>query len=178
MMVETKEGDSAENVVIYEESPERLKISIPVRVNWLLFTLHTFGLAVWLVMIWLVLSYLFQGLSNSFVLTVLILLWLAFWLWFGRFLFNRWQYFAANREILFIDDEQLIVRRPMSILGITNAYDINYVSPFYYSDKHNCAAFDYAYAHVYFGSSLNEAAAKDLVEDLNKRYFPEDEEDD
>ncbi len=160
---------------MFEESPERLKVTIPVKVNWILFILHTFGLAVWLVMIWLVLSYLFQGLSNSFVLTVLILIWLAFWLWFGRFLFNRWQYYAANREILFIDEEQLIVRRPMSILGITNVYDINYVSPFYYSDKHNTAAFDYAYAHVYFGQSLDETAAKALIANLNERYFPEEE---
>lgn len=175
MTVEKNEGNSAENGVVYEESPERLKITIPVKVNWLLFTLHALGLAVWLVMVWLVLRYLFQGLSNSFVLTILILLWLVFWMWFGRFLFNRWQYYAANREILFIDKEQIIVRRPLSILGITKAYDINYVSPFYYSDNHNCAAFDYAYAHVYFGSSLDEATAKHLVDDLNERYFPEEE---
>jgi hypothetical protein len=175
MTVETKSGISAEQTILFDETPERLKITIPVKVNWIIFTLHTLGLAVWLVMVWLVFSYLFRGLSNSFVLTALILMWLAFWLWFGRFLFNRWQYYAANREILFIDKEQLIVRRPMSILGITNAYDINYVSPFYYSDKHNCVAFDYAYAHVYFGHSLGETAAKAFIADINERYFPDDE---
>lgn len=175
MSVEEKIAVSAEEHILFEESPERMKITIPVKVNWLLFTLHTFALAIWLVMVGLVVIYLARGLSNSFVLTVLILIWMIFWLWFGRFLFNRWQYYAANREILFIDEEQLIVRRPMSILGITNVYDINYVSPFYYSNKHNCVAFDYAYAHVYFGHSLDETAAKTFVAEINERYFPEDE---
>ena len=175
MTVNGKNGRSAEQDILFEENPERLKITIPVKLNWILFSLHTLALAVWLVMVGLIAIYLFQGLSNSFVLTVLILLWTLLWLWFGRFLWNRWQYYAANREILFIDDEQLIVRRPMSILGITNAYDFKYVSPFYYSDKHQCVAFDYAYAHVYFGHSLDETAARTFVTDINERYFPEDE---
>lgn len=175
MTVDENIQTAGEQGILFEESPERMKITIPMKVNWLLFSLHTFGLAVWLVMVGLVVSYLLRGLSNSFVLTVLILMWLGFWLWFGRFLFNRWQYYAANREILFIDKEQLILRRPMSILGITNVYDINYVSPFYYSDKHACLAFDYAYAHVYFGHSLDETAAKNFAAEINERYFPEDE---
>ena len=175
MTVNGKNGQPIEQGVLFEESPERLKITIPVKVNWILFSLHTLALAIWLVMVGLIVIYLFRGLSNSFVLTVLILLWTLMWLWFGRFLWNRWQYHAANREILFIDEEQLIVRRPMSILGITNVYDINYVSPFYYSDKHHCVAFDYAYAHVYFGHSLDETVAKAFVADLNERYFPDDE---
>jgi hypothetical protein len=36
-------------------------------------------------------------------------------------------------------------------------------------------AFDYAYAHVYFGHSLDETAARTFVTDINERYFPEDE---
>jgi hypothetical protein len=99
------------------------------------------------------------------------------WLWFGRFLFNRWQYYAANREILFFDEEQLIVRRPLSILGITNAYDINYVSTFYYSEKHQSLAFDYAYAHVFLGHSLEKETSLAFINDINERYFPEEEED-
>lgn len=175
MTVNGKDGQTAEQDIIFEENPERLKVTIPVKVNWLLFSLHTLALAIWLAMVGLIVIYLFRGLSNSFVLTVLILLWTLLWLWFGRFLWNRWQYYAANREILFIDEEQLIVRRPMSILGITNAYDFKHVSPFYYSDKHNCVAFDYAYAHVYFGHSLDETAAKSFIAAINGRYFPEDE---
>ncbi|MFZ0548482.1 MAG: hypothetical protein WAM60_23745 [Candidatus Promineifilaceae bacterium] len=175
MSVVDNDGISAEQGVLFEESPERLKVTIPVKVNWVLFSLHSLALGIWLVMVALIIIYLVQGLSNSFVLTLLILLWTVLWLWFGRFLWNRWQYYAANREILFIDKEQLIVRRPMSILGITNAYDFKYVSPFYYSDNHHCVAFDYAYAHVYFGQSLEEPAARAFIAEINGRYFPEEE---
>jgi hypothetical protein len=177
-----KENLSVQNLlpeqnVLFEETPERLKVTIPLKVNWLLFILHAFGLGIWLAMIGVVVVYLFRGLSNSFVLTALIVIWMLFWLWFGRFLWNRWQYYAANREILFIDQEQVIVRRPLSILGITNAYDRRYVSPLYYSENHNCPAFDYAYAHVYFGHSLPESEARALITDLNARYFPDEDED-
>jgi hypothetical protein len=66
----------------------------------------------------------------------------------------------------------------LSILGITNVYDINYVSPFYYSDKHDSVAFDYAYAHVYFGHSLDEPAIMAFIDEINGRYFPDDEDED
>jgi hypothetical protein len=177
-MIENVEtGILADYQVVFDESLERLKVTIPLKVNWLVFSLHSLALGIWLAMVGLIFVYLFRGLSNSFVLTALIILWLLMWLWFGRFLFNRWQYYAANREILFIDEEQLIVRRPLSILGITNAYDINYVSPFYYSEKHHCVAFDYAYAHVFFGHSLDETAALAFIAEINERYFPDGGED-
>ncbi len=168
-------GILADHQVLFDENPDRVKITIPLKVNWVVFGAHALALAVWLVMVGLVVVYLFRGLSNSLVLTALILLWMLIWLWFGRFLFNRWQYYAANREILFIDEEQLIVRRPLSILGITNVYDINYVSAFYYSEKHNCVAFDYAYAHVFFGHSLDETAARAFITEINGRYFPDED---
>lgn len=161
----------------FEESEERLKLVIPVRVNWLLFALFTFALAIWLTMIGIVLLYLFQGLSSSFVLTGLLVIWLGIWLWFGRFLWARWQYSAANREILFFDQEQIIVRRPVSILGSTTSYDFAHVSPFYFSERHGCPAFDYTFYHVYFGRSLIEEAARELVDDLNRRFFPEEDDD-
>jgi hypothetical protein len=116
--------------VTFEESNGRLKVVIPVRFTWWLFGLYTFGLIVWLAMLVAVLIYLLRGLSSSFVLTLILILWLIVWFWFGRFLSGRWQFHAANREILFIDDEQLILRRPVSIFGLTDSYDIHHVSPF------------------------------------------------
>jgi hypothetical protein len=162
----------------FEESAERLKLVIPIRVNWLLFALFSFALAVWAIMIGIVLLYLIRGLSSSIVLTVLLILWLGVWLWFGRFLWARWQYHAANREILFIDTEQVIVRRPVSILGLTTSYHFGHVTPFYFSEPHNCPAFDYAFYHVYFGRGLPTAAARRLIEELNARYFPDEEDED
>jgi hypothetical protein len=159
--------------VTFEESNGRLKVVIPVRFNWLLFGLYTFGLVIWLVMLVAVLTYLLRGLSSSIVLTFILILWLIVWFWFGRFLTNRWQYQAANREILFINGKELIHRRPVSIFGLTNSYDIRHVSPFYFSENHSCPAFDYAFTHVYFGQSLDQQQAKELIDDLNQRYFPE-----
>lgn len=160
-------------VVTFEKSNGRLKVVIPVRFNWWLFGLYSFGLIVWLVMLVAVLTFLLRGLSSSIVLTIILILWLVVWFWFGRFLTNRWQYQAANREILFIDEKELILRRPVSILGLTNSYDIRHVSPFYFSENHSCPAFDYAFSHVYFGQSLDQEKAIELIDRLNQRYFPE-----
>lgn len=160
-------------LVRFEESNGRLKVVIPVPYNWWLLGLYTTGLVVWLAMLGAVLIYLLRGLSSSFVLTIILVLWLIVWIWFGRFLFGRWQYYATNREILFIDDEQLILRRPVSIFGLTNSYDIDHVSPFYFSDKHSCPAFDYAFLHVYFAQSLGQDQAMELINHLNQWCFPE-----
>jgi hypothetical protein len=159
--------------VTFEESNGRLKVVIPVRFTWWLFGLYTFGLIVWLAMLVAVLIYLLRGLSSSFVLTLILILWLIVWFWFGRFLSGRWQFHAANREILFIDDEQLILRRPVSIFGLTDSYDIHHVSPFYFSQRHSCPAFDYAFTHVYFGQCLAQEQALELIDHMNQWCFPE-----
>ena len=159
------------HMMTVEDGIERLKIVIPLRINWPLFLLFSIALLVWLAMLLVVLIYIVRGMSTNFVLTILLILWLIIWFLFGRFLFARWQYYAANREILFVDEEQLILRRPVSILGLTTSYDMSHITPFYFSDKHNCPAFDYAYLHVYFGRSLDREISLKLIEDLNQRYF-------
>jgi hypothetical protein len=158
--------------ITYEESAGRLKVTLPSPVSWPLFGLHTLAMIIWLGMLAAVLVYLLRGLSSSFVLTIILLFWMVIWFWFGRFLWSRWQYHAASREILFIDDEQLVVRRPVSILGLTWVYDMSHVSGMYYSEQHGCPAFDYAYQHVYFGRELDEEQAIVVVNELNRRFFP------
>jgi hypothetical protein len=162
-----------EREIIFEENEQRLKVILPLGRNWLMLALHTLALMVWLVMLAAVFFYLLDGRSSSIVLTVILLLWMVIWLWFGRFLWTRWQYHAASREILFIEPEQLVIRRPVSILGLTWAYDMDHISRLYFSERHRCPAFDYAYQHVYFGRSLAEAQASELIEELNGRCFPE-----
>ncbi len=159
--------------MIFEESPERLKVTIPIRVNFGLLALYSFAGIIWLLMLLAVLIYLIRGFSSSIVLTIILILWLGVWMWFGKFLSGRWQYHASNREILFIDDEKIILRRPVSILGFTTSYDIRHVSPFYFSGRHQCPAFDYAFLHVYFGQSLDPEDAHDLVRILNGKCFPD-----
>ncbi len=161
---------------ILEDGDERLKVVIPFGIHWPALLLHTLAVMTWLGMLIAVLVYLIRGLSSSFVLTVILIIWLLVWLWFGRFLWSRWQYNAASREVLFIEPEQIIVRRPVSILGLTWTYDMNHVSRLYYSDQHSCPAFDYAYLHVYFGRSLGEAQARRLIDEVNRRYFPDEPE--
>jgi hypothetical protein len=164
--------ESTESGITFEETSERLKITIPAGSNRPVRIVYTVSLFVWLGMLLLVISYVLRGFSSSFVLTAILVLWTIVWLWFGRFLWRRWQYHAANREILFIDQEQLIVRRPVSILGQTTAYDFAHVSPFYFSDQHSCPAFDYAFLHVYFGQDLPGEEGRELVAMLNAKYFP------
>jgi hypothetical protein len=160
--------------ITFEEKPEWLKMTLPERRNWLSLFTFSAALLAWVGMLGWIVYFLATERAIHFVLFLLLLLWLAVWLWFGRFLWTRWQYYAADREILFINAEQLIVRRPVSILGITDNYDMRYVSSFYYSDKHNCPAFDYAFQHVYFGHHLTADEAQLLIAELNGRYFPDD----
>ena len=101
----------------------------------------------------------------------MLLVWLYLWYRLGKILWRLWQYYASTREIVFIDKKRLIIRRPVSILGITDAYDFEHVSPFYFSSKHECPGFDYGNQRVYFGQDLSGGSAQKLVEMLNDRYF-------
>ena len=160
-----------------EENSERLKIIWPLQRPWLLFGLFSLTLVVWLVMlvgmsIYLVRDVVQAGERFTFVFSVMIIVWLLVWVWFGRVLSKRWQYVAANREIMFINKKQLIIRRPVSIFGITDAYDMQHVSPFYLSEKHNCPVFDYGFQYINFGRDLPQSEARALIEMLNDRFFP------
>ena len=170
-----RDGMLSENrlMIEYDDGLERSKAVITLRRRWGVLVLYSITLIVWIAMLALFLVYLIGGYSSSIVLTILMLVWLVIWLGFGRFLWKRWQHQAAGREILFVDKEKLIVRRPISILGITTAYDMGHVSPLYFSDKHNCPAFDYAYLHVYFGQDLQSHDAEELIEAINNRWFPD-----
>ena len=155
------------------EQEDRIKITLPIKRKSGLLILFSMALIVWIGMLVVVLTYLIGGLSSSLILTAILIVWVLVWLWFGRFLWNRWQYFAATREILFVDQEQIILRRPVSILGQTTVFDRQHVGEFYISNRHACPAFDYAYLHVYFGQSLPQKEAEHLVNELNTMLYGE-----
>ena len=93
---------------------------------------------------------------------------------FGISVIDAWDLFddwCLRFEILFIDKERLIIRRPVSILGITDAYDWSYLSPFFHSPEHECPGFDYGNQRVYFGQGLGKQSSQQLVQSLNERYF-------
>ncbi len=158
-------------LVEYDDELERMKLTIRLRRKWAFIALYTISLIIWLTMLIVVLVYLLGGKSTSIILTLLLVMWMVVWLSFGRFLWKRWQFQFANREIIFIDHEQLIIRRPVSILGITYAYDMSHIGPFYISQHRHCPAFDYAYQHVYVGQDLSDKDADELVKILNERWF-------
>ena len=172
---------SIENIR-FEENNERLKVILPVKKHWVYLVLYSVMLLIWvgmfifgLVFTW---QAAFSGERFAFVFTVMLLglLYLLFLL--GRIVWGQWQFYAANREILFVHNEMLMVRRPVSIFGITTAYDRAHVTPFYYSEKHNSLAFDYGHQHVYFGHDLPPDPAGRLIGYLNARYYPHYDEDD
>lgn len=114
----------------------------------------------------------FSGERYSFVFTILLLILLYILYRFGKFLRWQWGFFTANREILFLNKERLIIRRPVSIFGPTDAYDMQYVSPFYTAAATGSPAFKYGNHEVLFGQALAETAAGQLVDALNRLYFP------
>lgn len=172
---------SIENIQ-FEENNERLKAMLPVKTHWIFLLLYSVMLLVWIgmfifgfVFTW---RMAFSGERFAFVFTVMLLLLFYPLYLLGKMVWGQWQYYAANREILFVYKETIILRRPVSIFGITTAYDRAHVTPFYFSEKHNCPAFDYGHQHVYFGNDLPADPAARLIGYLNARYFPQYDEDD
>ncbi len=170
--------------VSLEDQPEWLKVVLPIKRNWFLFVVFTFALIVWAVfvigmLIFLVRDVIMAGERFAFVFSVILLIWLAIWLWVGKIVWERWQYYAAAREIVFINKERLIIRRPVSIWGITEAFDMDHVRPFYVSKRHQCPTFEYGSQKVYFGIGLEDGEASGLIKTLNTLYFrgydPDDE---
>lgn len=172
---------SIENIQ-FEENKERLKVVLPVKRHWFYLILYSIMLLTWAGMLVFGLVYTWQiafsGEWFAFLFTVMLLVLLYLLYRLGRIVWQQWQYYAASREILFVHQEMLIVRRPVSIFGITDAFDRAHVTPFYFSEKHNCPAFDYGHQHVYFGQDLPSDSAGRLIGYLNARYYPHHDEDD
>lgn len=160
-----------------KDQPDWLKVMMPVKRNWVLFAVFSAALLVWLVFIIGMVIFLIRDVIMArerfvFAFSMILLIWLALWWWLGKIVWRRWQYYAAGREILFINKERLLIRRPVSIWGLTDAYDMAYIRPFYISKRHHCPTFEYGSQKVYFGLSLRDGEATSLVKTLNSLYFP------
>jgi hypothetical protein len=168
--------------VHFEKTPDRLKAVLPAKRNWWWFALFSILVLIWLVglvwgIIFTVRDIAFSGERFALVFTIMLLVWLYIWYRLGKILWKQWQFYAADREILFVEKERLIVRRPVSILGITDAYDMNHVSPFFYSEEQHAPAFSYGHQRVYFGHGLDQASARQFVRAVNRVAFPDHVED-
>lgn len=163
--------------VHFEQTPERLKIVLPVERNPFLVLLYTVLLVLWLgLMIGAIVfgfQMAFSGERYAFAFTVMILVFLYILYRFGKVLWREWGRLVANRQIMFINNEELILRRPVSIWGNTDSYDMEHVQPFYVDAGSGSPMFDYGYRHVPFAEPLNAVGAGELVRYLNSRYFPD-----
>lgn len=163
------------SAVRFEQTPERLKIVLPIRRNWPLLTIYTVLGITWFAMLIggliFTVRIAFSGESYALVFAVMLLGFLLILFRFGRFLLRQWATYLSNREILFINREELIVRRPVSIWGNTDVYDMQFVTPFYMSNKPQAVAFDYGYRHIYVAEALLPEARVALRQFLNDTYF-------
>ena len=169
--------------ITFADSPEWLKVTMPVQRNWFLLIIFALSLLVWVGMsIWMLIFFVQDVIiarpRAAFVLGVIVVVWLVIWYYVGRIVSRRFQYYATPHELLFINKERLIVRRPFSIWGLTDAFDMSHVRPFYISEKHNCPTFDYGNQKVYFGAALTDEEAAGLLKTLNTLYVRGDDPDD
>jgi signal transduction histidine kinase len=162
--------------VTLEENRDRLKIVLPVRRQWVYLGIYSLLLLVWLGMVVFGIIFTnriaFSGERFAFVFTLLLLVFLFVLYRLGRIIWRQWQFYVANREILFLFDDHLVIRRPVSLLGITTAYDRQYVRPFRYDESQHSPIFEYGNRYVLFGLGLPRPDAEALVRFLNGRYFP------
>ena len=166
----------------FEENDERLKITLPVRRNRILFGVYSVVMIVCLVlMVWGLLftaRMAFSGERFAIVFTIMLLLLLLMLFYFMRFVWRQWQYYASPREILFINKEMLIVRRPISILGLTDAYDMKYVQPLRYDEKYGGVVFHYGSQPRLFALGLAKEQVAEMVVYVNGRFFSTHDDDD
>ena len=176
--------------IVFEENEERVKITIPLERQMTYWALYTVMLVTWAIgSIWglsVIIGYIrsrdfgFEGVFLYAYFAILLTV-AGFWFYLGQKIWKQWQYFTANREILFFYADRLIIRRPLSLLGITDGYARQYVSRFRMDDKLNCPAFDYGNYRVPVGITLPKEEGEALVSEINRRFYaniPEEAEDD
>lgn len=171
--------------ISFEENAERVKVVIPLKRIWGYWLTYTALLIIWFAstfwgvrtLIGIIRSgrYGFEGIF-LFAWFAIIAIIAVIWWYMGRNVWRRWQYYTANREILFFYKDKLVVRRPLSLLGITEAYIWEHVSPFKYDSKFNCPSFDYGTHRIPVGTTLNKSESEALIDHLNGRFFPHYEE--
>lgn len=173
----------------FEDNDGRIKVTLPMRRNLPLLILYTILAILWAGLLLLFLYFLFwPSESRSFsgmpfalraVWVLGVVAWLYMWVRkLGGRILRWWQYYLADREILFIDEKTMILRRPVSLFGLTDAYAMEHVAPFYVEERHDSVGFRYGNAqYILFGMTLPLAEQKSLVEFLNSRFFPNMEED-
>jgi cbb3-type cytochrome oxidase subunit 3 len=168
--------------ITFEENSERLKIVLPVKHNWFLLIAYTLtlitgiGLLIGSIRFGVQIGMAKARFSLLFVVMILIFLLMLYYLL--KYVFRQWQFNVANREILFFNDEELIVRRPVSILGITTTFDRQYMRPLVYNEQYKSLSFEYGSRTIVIALNLPSSQTVPLATYINERYFPNHDEDD
>ena len=176
--------------IVFEENEERVKITIPLERQTMFWALYTTMLIAWIVgSIWglsVVAGYIragdfgFDGVYLYAYFLILLTV-AAIWFQIGRKVWKQWQYFSSTREILFFYPDRLIVRRPFSLLGVTDGYARQHISRFSMDSKLNCPAFDYGNYRIPVGMTLPPEEGEALISEINSRFYaniPEEIEED
>lgn len=162
--------------ITFEENERWLKVVLPVRRNWFLLTVYTLlvltgvSLFVGAIIFGVQIGMARQRFSLLFVVMIIIFLIMLYYLL--KYVLRQWQFNLASREILFFNEEELIVRRPVSIFGLTTTFDRTYMKPLAYDSTFSALAFDYGSRPVLIGLNLPASQTAPLAEYVNKRYFP------
>lgn len=175
--------------IAFEENSERLKIIIPLQRQTTYWIIYSVLLITWIGgTIWAGIrlgQFIFSGdfgFEGLFLIAYFVILAIIaiFWFYVGRMVWRQWQFHSSNREILFFHVDKLIVRRPLSLLGVTDAYDRKFVSRFRFDERVRSPAFNYGTYRVPVGLTLDEQTARALVREINARCFggESDEDDD
>lgn len=161
--------------VHFEQSPERLKIVMPLRRNWPYLLIYTLLSIIWFVMLIggsiFTIQIAFSGERYAFIFVIMLLIFLYILFRFGRFLLRQWAHYLATREILFVNVEEFILRRPVSIWGNTDVYDMAYVGAVEESERPAALVFKYGYRNVTFAEALKPEARRELRRFLNENYL-------
>jgi hypothetical protein len=103
---------------------------------------------------------------------LILVVWAYVWYRLGRNIWRYFRYYAATNEILYIDENILIVQRPFALAGVTDGYDMEHVGPFFYHKKYEGIAFEYGSRAGVFGQGLAKGPARQLARLLNRQFFP------
>lgn len=163
--------------VHFEQQPDKLKIILPIKRNWPFLIIYAVLSIMWVGMmvygVVFLVRIIMAGASYRFVFAVIIIILLLVLFRFGRFLLSQLAEYLSNREVLFINPEELIVRKPVSIWGNTRVYDMAFMAPFFRSAREEALAFNYGSHSVFIGRGLTPEAQETLSTFLNQIYFPD-----
>jgi hypothetical protein len=112
----------------------------------------------------------------AFVFLLFIFLFVLYRL--GKMIWRQWQYYVAAREILFLYEDHMVVRRPVSLFGITTGYSRAHIRPFDYDEAQHGPALEYGSVYVLIAQTVSRPESEALIRFLNGRYFPDYEDDD